>query len=102
MNDIIKMQLLIKNSGHDTGGYGGNESTTLSITGDTPENNIVFNLPRFTNNIKSATAGVVNDSLGTVTLSPSTRKVTVYFKTMDQGRALERSKEDAPSSGNAK
>ncbi len=81
---------------------GGDESTTLSITGDTPENNIVFNLPRFTNNIKSATAGVVNDSLGTVTLSPSTRKVTVYFKTMDQGRALERSKEDAPSSGNAK
>ena len=81
---------------------GGNESTTLSITGDTPENNIVFNLPRFRNNIKSATAGAINNSLGTVTLPPATRKVTVYFRTMDQGRALERSKEDAPSSGNGK
>jgi hypothetical protein len=61
---------------------GGAASVTLSITGDTPLNSVVFNLPRFKNNIASASAGVINDSLGTVTAPARTKTLTVYFKSV--------------------
>ncbi len=61
---------------------GGTASVTLTITGDTPLNNIVFNLPRFKNNIASVSSGVINDSLGTVTAPATTKTLTVYFKSV--------------------
>jgi len=37
-------------------------------------------LPAFAGNIASATAGVVSESTGTVTLAPAVRTVTVVLK----------------------
>jgi hypothetical protein len=50
---------------------------TLTLVGATPDNTILFNLPIFVNNIRSATSGTIDNSAGLVTLSPMTRSVTV-------------------------
>jgi len=49
----------------------------LTLSADLPEGDVVFNLPIFINNISSASVGVVDNKLGTVTLSPGTQSVTV-------------------------
>jgi len=52
----------------------------LSISGDNPQNNILFNLPIFENNILSTTAGKIDYVLGQVLLDPKTEKVIVTLK----------------------
>ena len=49
----------------------------LALSGDLPDGDVVFNLPIFINNISSASVGVVDNELGTVTLSPGTQSITV-------------------------
>jgi hypothetical protein len=50
---------------------------TLTLTGDAPQGAIAFNLPIFLGQAISASAGVVDNTQGLVTLQPSTRSVTV-------------------------
>ena len=59
-------------------GLPGNQ-VRLTLTGDAPGANAVFNLPIFINNIKSATAGTVDNPSGTVTLGSDTTSVTVIL-----------------------
>ena len=59
-------------------GLPGNQ-VRLTLTGDAPGANVVFNLPIFINNIKSATAGTVDNPSGTVTLESDTTSVTVIL-----------------------
>jgi hypothetical protein len=59
---------------------GGSQTVTLTLTGDTPAGSILFQLPAFVNNIARSTAGVINRATGTVTLSTSTRTVTVTMR----------------------
>ena len=59
---------------------GGSQSVTLTLTGDTPAGPILFQLPAFVNNIARSSAGAVNRATGTVTLSTSTRTVTVTMR----------------------
>ena len=59
---------------------GGSASVTLTLTGDTPAGPILFQLPAFVNNIARSSAGAVNRATGTVTLSTSTRTVTVTMR----------------------
>ena len=44
------------------------EAVTLTLTGDRPAGQVLFQLPAFVNNIASASAGTVNEKTGTVTL----------------------------------
>ncbi len=52
----------------------------LRLTGGRPAGPVLFQLPAFVGNIRSASAGRVDESTGTVTLKPSTRSVTVTLK----------------------
>jgi hypothetical protein len=52
---------------------------SLSLTGDTPNGKIVFNLPMFIDNIQSSSEGEVDQAMGTVTLDPGIRSVTVMY-----------------------
>jgi hypothetical protein len=52
----------------------------LTLSGDKPAGPVVFELPAFRHNIASASAGHVNNKAGTVTLTRSTRHVTVHLK----------------------
>jgi hypothetical protein len=54
-----------------------NNQVRLTLTEDRPDGQIVFNLPVFINNIRSATAGVVDKDLGTLTLDSGISTVTV-------------------------
>ena len=58
----------------------GSQSVTLTLTGDTAAGPILFQLPAFVNNIARSTAGAINRATGTVTLSTSTRTVTVTMR----------------------
>ena len=50
----------------------------FKFSGDIPSGNLVLNLPVFLdNNIGNATAGIINDTDGTITLPGSTREVTI-------------------------
>jgi hypothetical protein len=59
---------------------GGSQSVTLTLTGDTAAGPILFQLPAFVNNIARSSAGAINRATGTVTLSTSTRTVTVTMR----------------------
>jgi len=67
-------------------GLPGNQ-VRLTLTGDAPGANVVFNLPIFINNIKSATAGTVDNPSGTVTLGSDTTSVTVTLITSPASNA---------------
>ncbi len=53
---------------------------TLRLTGHRPAGRILFQLPAFVNNIAGSTAGATDLATGTVTLSASTRTVTVTMR----------------------
>jgi hypothetical protein len=53
------------------------DQVRLNLTGDQPGGEIVFNLPVFINNIRTSSAGVVDNESGTVTLDPGITNVTV-------------------------
>ena len=55
----------------------GNESVTLKLRGAHPTGGVRFQLPAFVRNIASASAGTISQKTGTVTISSSTRTVTV-------------------------
>ena len=55
-------------------------TVTLTLSGDKPAGPVVFDLPVFRHDIASASAGHVDNSAGTVTLTRSTRHVTVHLK----------------------
>jgi hypothetical protein len=55
-------------------------SVTLTLTGERPSGDVLFQLPAFVGNIASATAGTVDQATGTVTLTPTQRTVTVQLK----------------------
>jgi hypothetical protein len=55
-------------------------AVTLTLTGQRPAGDVLFQLPAFVGNIASASAGVVSEPTGTVTLAPSVRSVTVQLK----------------------
>lgn len=50
---------------------------TLTLTGHRPAGPVLFQLPAFVGNLRSATAGAIDPATGTVTLSATTRSVTV-------------------------
>jgi hypothetical protein len=55
-------------------------AVTLTLTGQRPPGNVLFQLPAFVGNIASASAGVVSEPTGTVTLAPTVHTVTVHLK----------------------
>jgi hypothetical protein len=55
-------------------------AVTLTLTGQPPAGDVLFQLPAFVGNITSASAGTVSEGTGTVTLAPSVRTVTVHLK----------------------
>jgi hypothetical protein len=55
-------------------------AVTLTLTGQPPAGDVLFQLPAFVGNIASASAGVVSESTGTVTLAPTVHTVTVQLK----------------------
>jgi hypothetical protein len=59
-------------------GMSGNQ-VKLSLTGDMPDGKVVFNLPIFIENIRTSSAGEVDNDSGTVTLDSTTTSVTVEF-----------------------
>ena len=75
--------------GHHLGltirGSGG--AVTLTLSGQAPAGPVLFQLPAFVNNIAHASAGVVDESTGTVTLNPSVRSVSVQLKAQPANRA---------------
>ncbi len=55
-------------------------AVTLRLSGQQPAGPVLFQLPAFVGNIASASAGVVNEATGTVTLPATARTVTVRLK----------------------
>jgi hypothetical protein len=55
-------------------------AVTLTLTGQPPAGDVLFQIPAFVGNIASASAGVVSESTGTVTLAPTVHTVTVHLK----------------------
>jgi hypothetical protein len=55
-------------------------AVTLTLTGQQPSGDVLFQLPAFVRNIASATAGTVDEATGTVTLAPAVKTVTVQLK----------------------
>ncbi|HTT00321.1 MAG TPA: hypothetical protein VMI33_27285 [Streptosporangiaceae bacterium] len=55
-------------------------AVTLTLTGQPPTGDVLFQLPAFVGNIASSSAGVVSESTGTVTLAPTVPIVTVQLK----------------------
>jgi hypothetical protein len=53
---------------------------TLRLTGAQPGGPVLFQLPAFVGNIAGSTAGAIDPATGTVTLSASTRAVTVTLR----------------------
>ena len=53
---------------------------TLSLTGSRPAGPVLFQLPAFLGNLSRSSAGAVDPATGTVTLSASTRSVTVTLR----------------------
>jgi hypothetical protein len=56
-------------------------SVTLTLSGQAPSGLVLFELPSFVNNIRSASSGTIDRGTGTVTLAPGTRRVTVQLGT---------------------
>ncbi len=56
-------------------------SVTLTLRGQLPTGEVLFELPSFTNNIASTSSGSVNQGSGTIILAPLTRRVTVRLRT---------------------
>lgn len=54
-------------------------AVTLTLSGDRPAGPVMFQLPAFVGNIAHASAGVVSEGTGTVTLAPAVRSVTVQL-----------------------
>ena len=54
-------------------------SVTLTLTGQLPAGPVLFQLPAFVGNIAHASAGVISQQTGTVTLAPAVRTVTVQL-----------------------
>ncbi len=54
-------------------------TVTLTLTGDKPSGEVLFQLPAFVGNIAHASAGTVDNKTGTVTLAPAVRSVTVQL-----------------------
>jgi hypothetical protein len=55
-------------------------AVTLTLTGQRPSGPVLFQLPAFVRNIASASAGVISEKTGTVTLSAAVRTVTVHLR----------------------
>jgi hypothetical protein len=55
-------------------------TVTLTLTGQRPFGPVLFQLPAFVGNIAHASAGVINETTGTVTLAPTVRTVAVQLK----------------------
>jgi hypothetical protein len=55
-------------------------AVTLTLTGQQPSGDVLFQLPAFVGNIASATTGTVDEATGTVTLAPAVKTVTVHLK----------------------
>jgi hypothetical protein len=55
-------------------------AVTLALTGQPPAGSVLFQLPAFVGNIAKASAGVINEKTGTVTLPATARGVTVWLK----------------------
>jgi len=55
-------------------------SVTLSLSGATSSQHVLFELPAFVDNIESASDGTVDQRTGTVSLSPIHRTVTVDLR----------------------
>ncbi len=53
---------------------------TLKLRGATPGGPVLFQLPAFVNNLHRSTAGAIDPATGTVTLSATTRRVTVTMR----------------------
>jgi hypothetical protein len=54
-------------------------AVTLTLSGDRPSGEVLFQLPAFVGNIAHASAGTVNDRTGTVSLPAAVRSVTVQL-----------------------
>ena len=55
-------------------------TVTLTLTGQRSVGPVLFQLPAFVGNIAHASAGVINETTGTVTLAPTFRTVAVQLK----------------------
>jgi hypothetical protein len=55
-------------------------SVTLTLSGQLPSGQVLFELPSFVDNIAGTSAGHINQKTGTVTVSSRTRSVTVGFR----------------------
>jgi hypothetical protein len=58
----------------------GGTSITLALRGARPSGPVLFQLPSFVGNVVAASAGTVDRTSGTVTLSPAVRHVTVTLR----------------------
>ncbi len=56
------------------------QSVSLSLSGQSPSGNVLFELPSFTNDIATTSSGVINQETGTVTLAPHTKRVSVQLR----------------------
>jgi hypothetical protein len=56
------------------------ESVSLTLSGQSPSGQVLFQLPSFASNIASVSSGVVNEDTGSVTLAPHTTRVSVHFR----------------------
>ncbi|GCE11621.1 hypothetical protein [Tengunoibacter tsumagoiensis] len=70
---------------HITMGNDG-KTVTLTLSGDTPTNNVIFNLPGFRSNLASTTSGSMDNNEGAVTIPPSTATVTVTLNHQPDNR----------------
>ncbi len=80
--EVISLANVPTTGGHHAGLtiHASGASVTLTLTGQPPVGPVLFQLPAFVGNIAHATAGVVNEQTGTVTLAPTTHTVTVQLK----------------------
>jgi hypothetical protein len=56
------------------------QSVSLTLSGQLPSGQVLFQLPAFTNNVAGTSAGSINQETGTVTLGSRTRSVTVQLR----------------------
>jgi hypothetical protein len=64
-------------------GWTGNTQAVTACLGGSffvDTSDVLFQLPAFVGNIASASAGVISEATGTVTLPPTARSVTVQLK----------------------
>jgi hypothetical protein len=52
-------------------------AVSLTLTGDKPSGQVLFQLPAFVHNLQHAGRGTFDDRTGTVTLPPNARHITV-------------------------